>query len=57
MYIEAPADLDVEDQVGAGKGMMALGVMPALGKLSGLWFSGEVSIDEACSVSPLELKS
>jgi len=34
-----------------GEATLALGVMPALGKFSGIWLSGEIDVDEACQVS------
>lgn len=32
-------------------GVVSLGVMPALGKISGVWMTGEVEVEEACLVS------
>lgn len=51
-------EMSVDPEAGEeeGEATLALGVMPALGKFSGIWLSGEVEVDEACLVSsPLYL--
>jgi len=35
-------------------GMVSLGVMPALGNVSGIWMTGEVKVEEVCQVSRME---
>jgi exosome complex component MTR3 len=42
-----------EGEVGEGGGVIGLGVMPALGKITGVWMTGEVEIDEVCQVRSL----
>lgn len=32
-------------------GVISIGVMPALGKITGLWLSGELEVEHACTVS------
>jgi exosome complex component MTR3 len=39
-----------EGESGSGGGVLGLGVMPALGKITGVWMSGEVEVDEVCLV-------
>ena len=41
-------DMDVDEEDEAAS--VSLGVMPALGQLSGVWLAGELEIDEACAV-------
>ena len=59
--------LDTDGTIGGGKGgvvvdpskeeeaegqaSVCLGVMPALGKLTNVWFTGEAEVDDACEVS------
>jgi exosome complex component MTR3 len=43
--------VDPENETEEGDATVALGVMPAIGKISGVWLSGEVDIDVACQVS------
>ena len=33
------------------EGVIGLGVMPALGRVTGIWMTGEMEVDEACQVS------
>lgn len=44
-------------QTGGGESAVALGVLPAIGKLSGIWLSGEVDVDSACDVSRAEVQA
>lgn len=40
------------EEESAGSASVCLGVMPALGKLTNVWFTGEAEVDDACNVSP-----
>ena len=44
-------EAEEEGQAHQESAMAGLGVMPALGKLSGIWLTGEVDVDAACQVS------
>ncbi len=39
-----------EEEEGA-EGVVSLGVMPALGRVTGVWMVGELEVGEACQVS------
>ena len=41
-----------KEEESAGSASVCLGVMPALGKLTNVWFTGEDEVDDACNVSP-----
>lgn len=45
--------VDPEMNEEEGEAIAAIGIMPALGKISGLWFSGEIEVEDACEVSPI----
>lgn len=40
-----------KEEENEGDASVCLGVMPALGKLTNVWFTGEAEVDEACDVS------
>ncbi|ORX34079.1 3' exoribonuclease family, domain 1-domain-containing protein [Kockovaella imperatae] len=40
------SDIEVHDSGGT----ISMGVMPALGRISGIWMTGEMSLDQACSL-------
>ena len=43
--------VDPETEEEGGQAVIALGVMPAVGKISGIWLSGEMDVDQASDVS------
>lgn len=43
--------VDPETEEEEGQAVIALGVMPAVGKISGIWLSGEINVDQASDVS------
>lgn len=47
---ETLVDPSKEEESG-GDASVCLGVMPALGKLTNVWFTGEAEVDDACDVS------
>lgn len=40
-----------KEEEGQGDASVCLGVMPALGKLTNVWFTGEAEVEDACDVS------
>lgn len=40
-----------KEEEGDGSASVCLGVMPALGRLTNVWFTGEAEVDDACGVS------
>ena len=40
----------LRDEEDGAVGVLSLGVMPAVGKVTGVWMIGEVEVDEACQV-------
>jgi len=40
-----------QEEENEADGAVSVGVMPALGKVTGLWLTGEMDVDEACNVS------
>lgn len=39
------------EEEGRGDASVCLGVMPAVGRVTNVWFTGEAEVDEACEVS------
>jgi exosome complex component MTR3 len=47
---ELLVDPSVEEE-GSGEASVCLGIMPALGKVTDVWFTGEADVEDACLVS------
>jgi len=49
---ELLVDPSLEEEAG-GDASVCLGIMPALGKVTDVWFTGEAEVEDACEVSNL----
>jgi len=51
---EMMVDPSVEEEAG-GEASVCLGIMPALGKVTDVWFTGEADVEDACQVSGCQM--
>ena len=53
---EVLVDPSVEEEAG-GDASVCVGIMPALSKVTDVWFTGEAEVEDACEVSTARCKA